>query len=289
MTDQTVVGDRSLLQPPGARPDLRGYLRQVWSMRHYAWESGDAEIRSLLAGTSLGVAWVFVEPLITIAIFWIIFGVLLDVARGVDNYIAFLTVGQVTFTWCQRTLLDTSGSLTRSTQLLRSLAMPRAVFPLAQALKSLSLARAEALILLVALGVMGSAPRNSWFALPIIGCAGVIISFGIGLALARLVYRMPDSQRVLTHLMRLAFYATGVFFPLDLFVGDRGWILKAAVANPFYDIVELMRWAMLGTRPDHHRWVLIATSIWIVVAVVLGTAVFRGGERSYSGARTMKR
>lgn len=255
-------------------------------MRHYAWSLGRTSVRASNASTSLGSLWLFLEPVFSIVIYWLVFGQLLQISRGVEGFLAFLTVGQVTYGLSQRSLLGASGSLAAQAPMLRSLAFPRAVLPLSEVLKALSAYRAEAAVVFIAILLMGEQIRVTWLLLPGLVLLQAITSLGIGMGLARVVWRVNDAQRFLFHLMRLVFYASGVFFPLGRFT-DSDLLLSLAALNPFYDQVSLARWILLGLRPDQAPLVVIGALAWTVVSLVVGGTYFVKGESAYSGARTV--
>ena len=183
------------LFPPSSTAAPGDYIRRTWKMRHYAWRVGQSSIRASTSTTALGAVWLFLEPVFSIIIYWFVFGLLLDVSRGVDNYLAFLTVGQVTFGLSQRSLLGASASLNLQAPMLRSLAFPRSVLPLAEVLKAFAAYRFEVGVMLVAVLIMGESIRASWLLLPAVVLLQLMISFGIGLGLARIVWRVHDVQR----------------------------------------------------------------------------------------------
>lgn len=274
------------LYAPSSTASVGDYLQRTWQMRHYAWRVGQTSVRSATSTTALGALWLFLEPVFSIIIYWVVFGLLLDISRGVDNYLAFLTVGQVAFGLSQRSLLGASASLNLQAPMLRSLAFPRAVLPLAEVFKALAAYRFEAAVMLIAVLIMGESIRLSWLLLPLVVLVQSAISFGLGLFLARVVWRVHDVQRLLTHLMRLAFYGSGVFFPLAAFT-DSSFLLKLATVNPFYDVVELTRWSVLGLQPPEPTLTIVAAALWAIGGLVVGGTLFIRAEHTFSGARTL--
>lgn len=261
------------------------YVRDLWQMRSYAWAVGLSSTRASNSGTSLGMLWLFLEPIFSIATYWLVFGQILDLSRGVDNFLPFLIVGQVTFGLSQRAVLGASASLHSQAPMLRSLSLPRAVLPLAEVLKAAAAFRAEAVIMLLAIALLGEPPRLSWFLYPAIIVTQLITAYGLGTFLARLVYRFEDLQRLAVHLMRLALYASGVFIPIDQFITNRA-LLAAANLNPFFAQVELARWVLMGRTPASPTASLVSVALFTFVALPVGLLFFIRGERSYSGFRT---
>ena len=250
-------------------------------MRRYAWELGSSSLRASNSGTSAGALWLFLEPVFSITVYWLVFGVLLDVSRGVDNFLAFLVAGQITFGLSQRALLGASAALTLQAPMLRALSFPRTVLPLSAVFKSLAAYRTELVVMAVVLTMIGETPRFAWLFILPIAVLQATTSLGIGMGLARLVHRFGDVQRLLTHLMRLAFYASGVFFPLGAFT-DSELVLRGATLNPFYNQVELARWALIDTKPNTPTLTVVMAVLWMIAGLVGGAVFFVRGEDGYA-------
>ena len=77
------------------------------------------DIRSQNMDTFLGQFWHIVNPALMVGVYFLIFGVLLDARRGVDNYLGFLVIGVVLFQLTQRIVQDASMTISRNEGLLR--------------------------------------------------------------------------------------------------------------------------------------------------------------------------
>jgi teichoic acid transport system permease protein len=274
------------LRPPGATGSLGNYVRSVWSMRVYAWENGRSSVQAANAEHDLRSFWLVLEPALTIMTYWLVFGVILDVSRGVDNFLAFITVGQVTYRLTQRALLGAAGSLRSAAPMLRSMAFPRAILPLSEVFKALASYRVEIVVMLVAVVLTGERVRLSWVALVPLAAGQLLFAFGVGMAFARVIHRFSDVQPFLQTMMRLVFYASGVIWPAQRFI-DSEAILRLFYLNPLYAYVELSRWAALGMEPTDIGLAALSCLVWPLVAVVLGLLYFRKAEHLYAGARTV--
>src|ERR1700754_4817452 len=122
---------QSGLRPSSARLRLVPYLVKVWQRRHFIFAYATARNISMYTEARLGQLWQILTPLLNVAVYFLIFGVLLHVSRGVPNYLAFLITGVFVFTFTQRAFISTSTVITNSLPLIRALQFPRAALPLA--------------------------------------------------------------------------------------------------------------------------------------------------------------
>jgi len=110
---------------------LDAYLARLWSRREYISFVAVSELRNRQMTTVLGNLWHLLNPALSIATYYVIFGLLLNVDRGVDNYILFITVGVLLFADIQRATMAGAGSILNNRGLLQSLSFPRAMLPVA--------------------------------------------------------------------------------------------------------------------------------------------------------------
>lgn len=279
------------LRPPGSNTDARTYLKRLLRMRSYAWASARRGVESENSSAALGQLWLLLEPGITIFILWLVFDLILDISRGTENFVAFLTVGIVVFRHNHRGIIRGASAISNSGSKLLSFSFPRAVLVVSQVLH-VSIGQIYSVaVMFIVLPLMGVGVRIGWLWILPLSLLQLLFSFGMGLLLARPATRFTDFRLLLEYVFTLLFYASGVFFPLSAVVSD--WnsadlVLRLAAVNPLYSFVELGRAAMMGASIGNPTWVISSVIVWSFGSLVLGFAVFRGGEESYSGVRTVR-
>ena len=73
------------LSPVLARPSISEYAKGLWDRRHFIATVPMNHVRSANMDTLLGNLWFFVNPVLQTVVYFFIFGVLLEVDRGVDD------------------------------------------------------------------------------------------------------------------------------------------------------------------------------------------------------------
>ena len=105
------------------------YLADMWARRDFALAMPLEQLRVAHQDTLLGNVWHLGNPLLTTAVYYFVFGVLLGVDRGVDNFILWLTVGVFAFGLTRGTVTGGSTSITTNLGLMRAIRFPRALLP----------------------------------------------------------------------------------------------------------------------------------------------------------------
>jgi teichoic acid transport system permease protein len=276
--------------PPGLRalgsaPSLPEYVRSVWARRQYAMASAAGELRAQHMNTALGNLWHLLNPVLMIAVYYLIFDVILDISRGMANFIGFLTVGILAYQWSQKTIIQGSRVIIANQGMLRSLQFPRALLPLAMVLKETLAFLPGVGLMLILLVITGEAPTLAWFVVLPVFVLQVCFNLGASMFMARIGDRFHDAVNLLPFLFRLAFYGSGVLFAVDVrfsryFTYD--WVIGIFIANPFYALISLWRAALMDSYTvTHLGWVWLSATLWSVLGLVIGVLFFRAGEKEY--------
>src|SRR5438034_2925845 len=113
------------LRPSAARPGVFVYARQLWDRRHFILGFATARNVAMYTEARLGQLWQVLTPLLNAAVYYLIFGVLLGINRGVPGYIPFLVTGIFVFNFTQRSCMTSSVVMRQNLPLIRALPFPR--------------------------------------------------------------------------------------------------------------------------------------------------------------------
>ena len=143
-------------------PSPAAYLREAWRRRDFAIQVPVQDLRAQNMGTALGQLWHLANPALLVGVYFLIFGVVIDTSRGVENFLGFLIVGVVLFHLTQRVVQDAAVCISRNLGLIRSVQFPRILLP-AATLNGQTAAFVPALALAVlAVVVTGERPALRW-------------------------------------------------------------------------------------------------------------------------------
>ncbi|MEV6332553.1 ABC transporter permease [Streptomyces sp. NPDC051909] len=270
----------------GARPSLPAYVRQLWSRRDFITAFATARLTAQYSQARLGQVWQVVTPLLNAAVYYAIFGVLMDVQHGIPDYVPFLLTGVFVWTFTSQTLLVGTRAISGNLGLVRALHFPRASLPIALALQQLQQLVFSLGALVVILFCFGEFPRPSWLlAIPALTLQA-LFSTGLALVTARLAARTPDIAQLMPFLLRTWMYASGVMWSIARLTEGRGLphaVVLLLQANPAAVYIDLMRFALVESFTADllppHVWALAAG--WALLAFAGGFAYFWKAEETY--------
>jgi len=262
----------------GQRPALRAYLRALWDRREFALLVPLGEMRQRNMDTLLGGSWHVLNPLFQAAIYYLLFGVLLQQRGGIDNYPAWLIVGLFLFGLTQKSIQSSARIIVTKAAMLRSLNFPAGILPLSVNLSEMLAFLPAVVVMLFIVVVTGERPSLAWLLLAPLIVLQFMMNLGLSLIVARLTVHLRDLDNLLNHLLRMWMYFSGVLFPIDL--APEGWIREVLRVNPPHTFLATARGLLLDGTLDVRSATLAAG--WAVVALVVGVLFFHRYEGRYS-------
>jgi teichoic acid transport system permease protein len=269
------------LKRAGARLPVDEYTRRLWERRWFVAAYSQASNAVGYEGNFLGQAWQLLTPLLNIAVYYLVFGLLLHSNRGIPNYIAFLSVGVFAFAFCTGSLVAGSKAITGNVGLVRALQFPRAVLPVSTTFVAL-LRLCYSLAVLIPIVLLSGEPLT-WNWLLLVPALALQAMFCLGLAffVARLAAGVPDMTEILPFVSRLWMYMSGVMYSVQVFTrGHPAWVGQVMSLNPGYVYLALDRHALLiGSPATTLNWLLALA--WGGGTLVMGYLYFWRGEEEY--------
>ena len=264
----------------GRRPPIKQYFVLLWSRREFALLVPLGELRQRNMDTVLGGLWHLLNPLFQAGIYYLLFGVLLQQRSGVENYPAWLIVGLFTFGFTQKTVQSAARVVVSKAQMLRSLNFPAVILPISTNISELLAFIPALVVMMLAVLVTGEGVGLAWLFLPIALSMQLMFNLGLSLIVARLTVDFRDLDNLLSHLLRIWLYFSGVLFPIGL--APEGWIRTLLQLNPSHVFIELSRGILLERSLD-----TVATGAalaWSVSVLLVGGLFFYQREGRYSNA-----
>jgi teichoic acid transport system permease protein len=278
------LADRHGLSSAGALPSLPAYTRQLWSYRHFIASYANAKVSSSLGNTRLGMLWQVLTPIINALVYYVIFGVLLNTARDVDNFIAYLCTGVFLFGFTQSVTQAGVQAITSNLGLIRALHFPRASLPFAIVLVELRNMVASMAVLIAIVLITGEPITLEWLLVAPILMLQALFNAGLAMTAARLGSKLTDIKQLIPFIMRIWLYGSAVLYPVQRFSDHlSGWKLAVVEANPLLVYIELMRHALMEdvqlANPLSVLW--LQALVWALVVGLGGYVYFWRGEKGY--------
>lgn len=211
----------------------------------------------------LGPSWAIIQPVAYMAIFLFLRG-LFDIPSEGIPYVIFTYSALVPWAFFANAVTRSVPSVYSNAALVKKMAIPREIFPIAAIVLSLVDLFISSLLLVAMMVWFGVPIGLSLLWVPILVLLTILLALGLGLALAALGTYRRDVIFAVPFLMQFWLLATPIMYPLSAV--PQAWQFLYSL-NPMVGIIEGFRGAIvLGAAPDLG---LLALSMFGIIAVWL--------------------
>ena len=268
--------------PPGAWTLLRSVLARHETIRILTWSQLAAGHRDKL----LGNVWSLLDPLATLAVYYLVFGIGFRQAAGSPrDFVLFLFVGIVAWRFFSESLGQATGCLRSQRGLILAADFPKAVIPI-----SICLARLHdllwSLVVVAAVAWWLGTPVTAQLAwLPLILALEFALTLGLCFLVACAGLYFADMTNIVAAVLRLWVLASPIFYFARSAHGREGIVpphlLDYYMLNPMAGLLDAWRDVLIWqTAP--HAGDLGYVALAAAASLGLGFAVFARGEGRFA-------
>jgi len=263
-------------------------LAELWRYRELVLNLVVRDLKVRYKNSALGIAWSWLNPLLMMVVFTIVFGVLNPGPQEIKHYPVYILAGILPWNMFSASVVGATASIVGSSYLIKKVYFPREVLPLATVLSNtvnFLISLPVFFAVAIALGVR----LTPWVLLvPVILLVQVIFSIGIGLILATLNVYYRDTQIIMEVLMLAWFFLTPVIWDVSALPQTQvllgvSWPIQRLVyiLNPMASIIASYRVTMYsGAQPALDFFVRSTATAAIIL--IVGYLVFHRFSASFA-------
>ncbi len=227
----------------------------------------EASLRTEVSRYHLKYLWWIIEPVMMMAVFYVVFGMFL--ARGTQHFVAFLLTGLTFWNWFAKTVNNASACIIQGKGLMLQVSIPKVFFPLEVILRDCFKLLFSLTLLLIFLFFYPTPVTITWLALPVLLFVQLFLNAGVAILCSAIVPFVPDLKFVITNILQLMFFASGIFYSMESIASPR--YRSILYLNPMCGMIKAYRDTLIhGAWPD---WYYIA-KVFIFAILLLGGAIW---------------
>lgn len=258
----------------------RHYWRDIWRYRELFTVLAARDLSVRYKQTVIGIAWAVIRPLLTMAIFTVIFGHVAQLpSDGVAPYALMVFAGLLPWTFFSTGLSEASTSLVNNANLISKVYFPRLIVPAAAVVVALVDFLISFCILMLLFIWYGFAPSWPILFLPVFIVLTFLASIGPSLWLTALNVRYRDFRYGIPFIVQFGLYVSPVGFTSSIV--PQQWRLLYSL-NPMVGVIDGFRWCVLGGQSELYVPGLFISICVIASFLLLGLRQFRKMEKSFS-------
>jgi ABC-2 type transport system permease protein/lipopolysaccharide transport system permease protein len=250
-------------------------LKDLWGRRELVWALAERDLRARYKQSNFGFAWAFITPVLLMIVFSLFLKRVAHIQTGGVPYPLFSYIGLLPWGLFQSSISNGSQSLIGNIPILKKVACPREVFPLA----TIVIATVDMLVATTALGILfliyGFAPKGTSSWVPLILAVQFSFTIGITLIVSSATVYIRDLKQAVPLILQLGLFATPVAYGLDAVPSSIRSIY--GYINPLAPVIDGYRRTVLnGQAPDWPTFIpAMATG---VVVLLVGYLLFKKFE-----------
>ena len=251
-------------------------LKNLYDYRELLKTCVVKDINGKYKNSFLGVLWSFLNPLLQIGVYTIVFQVILK--SNIENYAVYLCCGLVPWQYFSNVVLRGSNTILDNGNIVKKVYFPREILPISVVASEGVNFLISTIIMLIFVLVdkIGFSVYLLWY--PVILIIQTIILLGIALFVSSITVFFRDLLHFLGILVQLLFYATPIVYSSSQVPGTLAWIVKI---NPMSYIIEAYRNIFYYKQSPNAKGLLVALIMGIFFCII-GLFVFKKLEKKFA-------
>jgi len=271
------MDDGYVVTPAGKGIHLN--LAELWRYRRVVYFLAWRDVKVKYKQTFVGIGWSLLNPLLTILLFSIVFGLIVRVPSGDIPYPVFVYAGFLPWNAVSRVVAMSGTSLVTSASLLTKVYFPRMAIPLASmVMPTLDTLISFPLLMLMML-LYGITPSWQIVTLPLILLLGLAAAVGASLWISALYVRFRDVGQLIPFLLQIWMYASPVVYSTNLVPPDWRWLYAL---NPMVPVLEGFRWGLFGSPLPLTGPQMLEGVVTTGLLLLTGLLYFRRAEDAFA-------
>lgn len=254
--------------------------KDIYSYRELLKTNVKKDIRGKYKGSFLGVLWSFLNPLLQVVVYWIVFPFIMGRAGTADNYLCYLVTGIIPWTFFTSVVNAGTVSMITNAGIIKKVYFPREILLISQVLSGIINFFISCIIVVIFCIGTGAGISYHLILLPVIAVIEMILSLGVIFILSALEVYVQDIEYVVSFLLNMGFYAAPILYQMSVLDGA-GLLQRIISLNPFTVLIEGYRDIFM-----YHQWPdftsLFMVLILALVILIVGYGIFKKLERGFA-------
>lgn len=251
-------------------------FKNLYNYRELLKTSVKKEIRGKYKNSFLGVIWSFLNPLLQIAVYAIIFQMILKSPK--QNYAVFLCCALIPWTFFSTAISRSAFCCIENGNVLKKVYFPREIIPISVVTSEAVNFLISTIITLAFVIISGIGISKYILLYPIILMVQYIFLIGISFIVTSICVYLRDLQHFIGIFLQLLFYATPIVYSIESIPDNFKWILKL---NPMTYIIDACRDIFYyKTMPDIQPILLLI--VVSVVICIIGYMIFNKLQKGFA-------
>lgn len=250
---------------------------ELWQNRRLIWKLAKNDFKTRYAGSYLGMVWALVQPVVTVLLYWFVFGTIMQSRQSIGNteipYVLWLTAGLVPWMYFSEALSNGTNALLEYNYLVKKVVFKISILPIIKVFAATFMHMFFACVMLVLYFCYGNAPSIYMLQLIYFSFCMFILVLAACYTTCAVVVFFRDLNQIIGIFLQIGMWATPILWNITMLSPTMQIVFKL---NPIFYIVNGYRSALFEKSwfwEDFYSTMYF----WIVVILLfaLGALIFK--------------
>lgn len=250
-------------------------MKDIYKYREFLKTSVIKEFRGKYKKSFLGVLWSFINPLLQLLIYTLVFSTIMR--ADIDHFTVFLVVALIPWNFFNTTIVSAASCIVNNSSILKKIYFPREILPISIVTSNLINFLISSIIVIIALIISGIG--LSWYIIfvPFIIIIQYIFSLALSLFISAITVYIRDLEYFINVLMMLWFYLCPIVYSAELIPKQYEKIFNL---NPMLHLINSYRDVLYYQSLPRIKSLLILFVISSLL-LILGYKAFKNLEKRF--------
>lgn len=257
-------------------------LSHLVGSRKLIWNLAKNDIKKKFAGSYFGVIWAFVQPVITVLLYWFVFEKGLnskatDLRTGIEiPFVLWLMAGLVPWFYFQEAMNGGTGVLVEYSYLVKKVVFQIDTLPVVKMISALFTHSFFAVFAVVLFWIMGYPPNLYTLQVIYYSVCMIALTTGIVYATSAVTVFFRDMKEVVGIALQIGMWVTPIMWNFESMTQIPVWAKTILKLNPMYYVVSGYRDALINKIGFwENPGLTVYFWAFTIVMFLLGTSVFK--------------
>lgn len=251
-------------------------FKSLYQYRELLKSNIKKEIRGKYKGSFLGVLWSFVNPLLSVLVYAIVFPFILRDSQ--PNYVTFLVIGVLPWSFFTTVITQGTVCVLYNAGIIKKVYFPREILPISIAMSGLINFLISCVIIFIFLIFSGIGFSFYIFWLPVIIIIQFLLLLGIIFITSSINIYVRDAEYIINFFINMLFYGTPILYSSTLFPEKYRWLLNL---NPMTTIINSYR-DIFFYKQEPNLMSLLFVFMFSFFLCLVGHAIFKKLEKGFA-------
>ncbi len=255
--------------------------RDLWQEKRLVWNLGKNDFKARFAGSYLGIVWAFVQPIVTVVVYWFVFQKALNVGTqstkaGIQvPYVLWLVAGLVPWFYFSDVVTSGTNVIVEYSYLVKKVVFKISCLPVVKAISALFVHMFFLAFILILYACYGNFPNPYMLQMLYYSFAMMVLGLAIIYFTSAITVFFRDTSQIVNIIMQVMVWFTPIMWNID------GMTLSAPVTfimklNPMFYVIQGYRDALIN-----HVWFWnhagLTIYFWCITVILLifGAWIFK--------------